>query len=68
MREELRDTKIQGANEIESLKNRIENENRNTYDIQNGGQLLFDENTKLKEEVKHTERYWNTIISKDEEI
>ena len=54
--------------ENEELKNRIEIQNKTMFDWQERGQKLFDENVRLKEEVKHTERYWNTILTKDEEI
>ena len=54
--------------EIEELKKRIENQNITLFDWQQRGQNLFNENERLTEEVKHTERYWNTIISKDEEV
>ena len=41
--------------ENESLMKRIENQNRNTLDIQRGGHILFEENIKFNKEVKHTE-------------
>ena len=50
------------------LKRRLESQNLTLFDWQQRGQNLFDENVRLTEEVKHTERYWNTILAKDEEI
>ena len=54
--------------ETDILKKRIENQNRNILDIRHRGQQIFNENTRFQEEVKHTQRYWNTIISRDDDI
>lgn len=68
--------KEEAVKENEELKKRLEYQNFNMFETQQRSQLfkqqqrsqLFNENNRLKEEVKHTQRYWNTIIAKDEEV